>query len=79
MGRAMAGLALLAVAVVLVGWVAMSVLNALLGLAWYLIFGALVVGGGVYLYRRARRSMAAGTRNRRRLDAAMRTYEIRNR
>ena len=37
--------------------------------------GALVVGGGVYLYGRARRALAPGTRTRLRLDAARETYE----
>ena len=45
----------------------------------YLIVGALVVGGGVYLYGQAKRSLAPGTRNQRRIEAAAKTYRMRNR
>jgi NAD(P) transhydrogenase subunit beta len=47
------------------------------GYAW--IVGALVVGGGIYLYRRAKRAVGPGTRTRNRLDAAASTYRQRNR
>ncbi|HEX6498945.1 MAG TPA: hypothetical protein VF054_07910 [Micromonosporaceae bacterium] len=50
--------ALLAVAgLVLVGLVAWWLLKALIGLLFYVLVGALVVGGVVYLYSRARRSL----------------------
>jgi hypothetical protein len=78
-GRTLAGMALLVAAVAAVGWIALSVLNALLGVVSYLIVGALVVGGGVYLYRRTRRAVAPGTRTRNRIEAAARTHQIRNR
>lgn len=79
MGRVVAGIALVVVALAVLGAIAVNVLQALTGLIWYLLVGALVVGGGVYLYRRMRRAVGPGTRARRRLDAARRTYEIRNR
>jgi hypothetical protein len=53
------------------------VFHALLSIVFYLVIGALVVGGGVYLYGRARRAIGPGTRNRRRLDAAAQTYRMR--
>jgi len=61
--------------VIVVGWLAWSLLSGVLG---YLIVGALVVGGGVYLYGRAKRSLAPGTRNQRRIEAAAKTYRMRN-
>ncbi|HEY3009850.1 MAG TPA: hypothetical protein VGJ63_17545 [Micromonosporaceae bacterium] len=79
MGRIVAGVVLLVVAVVVVGWVAMAVVHALVSLAWYLILGALVVGGGYWLYRRARRAIGPETRNRRRLEAALRTRRTNDR
>lgn len=72
MGKAIAFL----VAVVAVGWVASSLLGPLL---YYLIVGALVVGGGAYLYTRVKRGIAPGTRTQRRIEAAARTYRMRNR
>jgi LPXTG-motif cell wall-anchored protein len=51
----------------------MAVVHALVTLAWYLILGALIVGGGYWLYRRARRAIDPETRTRRRLEAALRT------
>lgn len=50
--------ALLAVVgLVVVGFVAWWVIKALFGLIFYILVGALVVGGGVYLYGRAKRSI----------------------
>ncbi|GAA1631095.1 hypothetical protein [Actinoplanes couchii] len=72
MGKAIAIL----VAVVAVGWVASSLLGPLI---YYLIVGALVVGGGAYLYSRVKRGIAPGTRTQRRIEAAARTYRMRNR
>jgi hypothetical protein len=65
--------------VVIVGWAAVWALQALVGVFAYLLVGALVVGGGVYLYGRAKRSLAPGTRNQRRIEAAVKTYRMRNR
>jgi hypothetical protein len=38
-----------------------------------------VVGGGIWLYSRAKRSLAPGTRTQRRIEAAAKTYRMRNR
>jgi hypothetical protein len=65
--------------VIVVGWVAINVLQWLIGSFAYLVVGALVVGGGVYLYGRAKKGLAPGTRNQRRIEAAARTYRMRNR
>jgi hypothetical protein len=59
--------------------VAIWVLHALMGMLVYLIVGALAVGGGVYLYRRTKRAVGPGSRNRRRIEAAAETYRMRNR
>jgi hypothetical protein len=65
--------------VVVVGWVAVALLHVLLGSLSYLIVGALVVGGGVYLYGKAKKGLAPGTRAQRRIEAAAKTYRMRNR
>jgi hypothetical protein len=62
-----------------VGWLAVSVLSSLGSLLAYLLVGAVVIGGGAYVYGRVRRSIAPGTRNQRRIEAAVRTYRMRNR
>jgi hypothetical protein len=79
MGKAIAYLVATIAGVVVVGWVALALLHALLGAFVYILVGAVVVGGGVYLYGRAKRSLAPGTRARYRLDAAEKTYRMRNR
>jgi uncharacterized membrane protein YfcA len=76
MGKAVAFLAAVIAAVIVVGWVVSSLLGPAL---FYLIVGALVVGGGLYLYARAKRSLAPGTRTQRRIEAAAKTYRMRNR
>lgn len=76
MGKAVAFLVALIAGVVVVGWVASAVLGNFL---FYLIVGALIVGGGLYLYGRAKKSLAPGTRNQRRIEAATKTYRMRNR
>jgi len=76
MGKAIAYLVATVAGVIVVGWIAW---NLLAGVFWYLIVGALVVGGGVYLYGKAKRSLAPGTRNQRRIEAAAKTYRMRNR
>ena len=78
MGRAV-GMVVVGVAgVIVVGWAAIWLLQALVGVFAYLIVGALVVGGGVYLYGRAKKAVAPGTRNQRRIEAAVKTYRMRN-
>jgi hypothetical protein len=75
--RLLAWLVLPIVGLVLVGALALAVFHALLHLVVYLIVGALVVGGGAYLYGRAKRAIGPGNRNRRRIEAAARTYRMR--
>ncbi len=79
MGKGIAYLVAAVAGVIVVGWVAITVLNALVGALWYLVAGALVVGGGVYLYGRAKRNLAPGTRTQQRIEAATKTYRMRNR
>jgi O-antigen/teichoic acid export membrane protein len=79
MGRFLAGTVAVILGLVVVGALAIWLLKALLGVAIYLIVGAVVVGGGVLLYRRAKRAVGPGTRTRNRLDAAASTYRQRNR
>jgi len=57
MGRQLAWYALAILAVVVVGAVVVAVIKSLLGLIWYLLVGAVVVGGAVYLYGRAKGSI----------------------
>jgi hypothetical protein len=79
MGRFLAWTAVGVVAVVAVGWLAIALLKALLGVAVYLIVGAAVVGGGVYLYRKGKRAISRDQRMRNRIEAATVTYRQRNR
>jgi len=50
------------IALILVGWLVLSLLGTLLKLGFYLVVGALVVGGGLYLVGRARRSLGGNQR-----------------
>ena len=79
MGKAIAYLVATIAGVIVVGWIAIQLLQVLVGALAYLIVGAVVVGGGVYLYGRTKRSLAPGTRNQRRIEAAVKTYRMRNR
>ncbi|UQU66233.1 hypothetical protein COUCH_08100 [Couchioplanes caeruleus] len=79
MGKAVAYLVAMIAGVVVVGWVAIALLHALMGALSYLVVGAIVVGGGVYLYGRAKKGLAPGTRTQRRIEAAAKTYRMRNR
>jgi hypothetical protein len=79
MGKAVAYLVAMVAGVIVVGWVAVSVLHWLIGGLSYLIVGALVVGGGVWIYGRMKRELAPGTRTQRRIEAAQKTYRMRNR
>jgi uncharacterized membrane protein SirB2 len=49
---------------VVVGAVSVWLIGQLLGLIWYLVVGALVVGGVVYVGRRARRALGGGRQRR---------------
>jgi hypothetical protein len=79
MGKALGVALAMIVGVIVVGWVAIALLHALLGGLTYLIVGAVVIGGGIWLYGRAKRSLAPGTRSQRRIEAAAKTYRMRNR
>ena len=46
---------------------------------FYLIVGAIVIGGGALLYSKAKNAVAPGTRTQRRIEAATKTYRMRNR
>ena len=76
MGKAIAYLIATIAGVIVVGWIAINVLAGVLG---YLIVGAVIIGGGFWLYSRAKRSLAPGTRTQRRIEAAAKTYRMRNR
>ncbi|MFI5491047.1 hypothetical protein [Actinoplanes sp. NPDC051859] len=78
MGKAIAYLVAMIAGVIVVGWVAFALLDALVGALAYLIVGAIVVGGGVYLYGKAKKGLAPGTRTQRRIEAAAKTYRMRN-
>jgi predicted membrane channel-forming protein YqfA (hemolysin III family) len=45
------------VALVVIGWLVISLLGALIKILFYLLVGALVVGGVVYLVGKARRGV----------------------
>jgi hypothetical protein len=79
MGKAIAYLIALVLGVIVVGWVGIALLHAVLGGLVYLIVGAVIIGGGFWLYSRAKRSLAPGTRTQRRIEAAAKTYRMRNR
>ncbi|GAA0473177.1 hypothetical protein GCM10010112_02860 [Actinoplanes lobatus] len=76
MGKAIGYLVALIAGVVVVGWVASAILGPVL---FYLIVGALVLGGGALLYAKVKKGLAPGTRTQRRIEAAARTYRMRNR
>jgi membrane protein implicated in regulation of membrane protease activity len=50
------------IALILVGWLVLSLLGTLLKLGFYLIVGVLVVGGGLYLAGKTRRSLGSNQR-----------------
>ena len=79
MGKAIGYLVATIAGVIVVGWIAIQLLQVLVGALAYLIVGAVVVGGGVYLYGRAKKSLAPGTRTQMRIEAAAKTYRMRNR
>ncbi len=79
MGRFLAGTVAVVVALFVVGAIAVWLFKALLGAAFYLIVGAVVVGGAVWLYGKARRGLSSGSRNQRRLVATLATWRQRQR
>ena len=79
MGRLLAGTVAVVVGLFIAGAIAVWLFKALLGAIFYLIVGAVVVGGAVWLYGRARRSLSGGSRNQRRLEATLATWRQRHR
>ncbi|MEV0130180.1 hypothetical protein AB0H83_17185 [Dactylosporangium sp. NPDC050688] len=77
MGRLLAGTVAVVVGLFVAGAIAVWLFKALLGAAFYLIVGAVVVGGAVWLYGRTRRSLSSGSRNQRRLEATLATWRQR--
>jgi hypothetical protein len=71
--KLLAWLVLPVVGLVLAGMLAIWLFHAILGLLFYLIVGALVVGGGAYLYHRAKRAIGSGAGARRQIDGPPRT------
>jgi hypothetical protein len=55
-------LALGVLVLIVIGSIVVSLLGLLLKLVLYLVLGALVVGGGYYVYARTRRSVRGGPR-----------------
>ncbi|MET7399607.1 hypothetical protein ABZS66_39600 [Dactylosporangium sp. NPDC005572] len=78
MGRFIAGTIAVIVGLFVAGVIAVWLFKALLGAAFYLIVGAVVVGGAIYLYGKAKKGLGSG-RNQRRIEAAMSTWKQRNR
>ena len=78
MGRFIVGAIAVVVGLFVAGAIALWLFKALLGALVYVLIGALVVGGAVWLYGRAKRSLGSG-RNQRRLEATIATWRQRNR
>jgi hypothetical protein len=53
------------VALIVIGMVGWWLIKTLFGLAFYLIVGALIVAGGIYLVGKARNALNGGPRRRR--------------
>jgi hypothetical protein len=51
---------LIVAALIVTGMLAVWLLKALIGVFFYLLVGALVVGGGIYVYGRVRRGITSG-------------------
>jgi uncharacterized membrane protein SirB2 len=62
--HAMRNFVLAVVGLIVVGALAVWLVSHLLGLLFYIVVGALVVGGGMYLYGKAKRSITSGGRRR---------------
>ena len=76
MGKALAFLVALIAGVIVVGWVVSSLIGPVL---FYLIVGAIAIAGGAYVYGKVKKGIAPGTRTQRRIEAAQKTYRMRNR
>jgi drug/metabolite transporter (DMT)-like permease len=46
--------------VIVVGWVALWLIHFVFSIMLYIIVGAVIVGGGYYLYGRAKKSLQSG-------------------
>ncbi|MDG6104259.1 hypothetical protein Daura_11535 [Dactylosporangium aurantiacum] len=79
MGRFLAGTVAVVVGLFVAGAIAVWLFKALLGALFYIVVGAVVVGGAVWLYGRARRGLSGGSRNQRRLEATLATWRQRQR
>ncbi|MET7420807.1 hypothetical protein [Dactylosporangium sp. NPDC005555] len=79
MGRILAGAVAVVIGLFIVGAIAVWLFQALIGAAFYLIVGAAVVAGGIWLYGRAKRGLSTGGRNQRRLEATLATWRRRSR
>jgi hypothetical protein len=77
--KLLAWLVLPVVGLALAGMLVIWLFHVIMGMLVYIIVGALAVGCGVYLYRRAHRAIGPETRTRRRIEAAAETYRTRNR
>ncbi|GAA1514770.1 hypothetical protein GCM10009827_031900 [Dactylosporangium maewongense] len=73
MGRFLAAAAAVIVGLFVVGALAIWLFKVLMSVAFYLIVGAAVVGGGIWLYNKARRGLSSGGRNQRRIEAFLAT------
>jgi hypothetical protein len=51
---------LIVVGLIVAGIIAVSLIKALLGLFFYLVVGALIVGGAIYVYGRVKRGITSG-------------------
>ena len=60
MAKGLVWMALAVVALIFVGWLVVSLLGTLLKLLFFLLVGAAVVGGAVYLVGRARGAVKGG-------------------
>ncbi|WP_238015503.1 hypothetical protein KZZ52_11460 [Dactylosporangium sp. AC04546] len=78
MGRFLLGAIAIIVGLFVAGAIAIWLFGALFKIAIYVLVGAVVVGGAMYLYGKAKRSLGT-TRNQRRIEAAMSTWKQRNR
>jgi hypothetical protein len=78
MGRLLVGTVAVIVGLFVAGAIAVWLFHALFSIVFYLVVGALVVGGGLWLYGKAKRGLG-GSRNQRRLEATLATWRQRNR
>jgi hypothetical protein len=78
MGRYLAGAVAVVIGLFVAGVIAVWLFKALLGAAFYLIVGAVVVGGAIWIYSKAKRGLGSG-RNQRRIEAVIATWRQRNR